>query len=557
MIELNCGECGKVLRVADRYRGQSGRCNGCGAIVNVPSSDTTVPCTDSEEDFVGGAAETLTDSISDPIIHDPTQAQADQTVIYDNRFKFGLLGSITLFVGVFAPIVSLPIVGSINYLSNGKGDGVLVLVLALISFALVFSRKYKGLWITSLASIGLLLFTFINFQLRISGLKDELQTDLEDNPFAGMADVMISSTQLQWGWALLVVGSGLLIASAAMKEKNGESTIELPKLQEKSMAILTRMLSLRTKHFRVLLGVGLGVVVIAILVVFKSSILASLGTPSPAARSVSTLPEGTGSTTETGQRNEDIDSQVIGEIEETGPLNEDNDSQVISEIEGIHRELREIAELRLFAVIGARFYFVENTFSEEPVIEITVLNKTAYPVSRAYFYGTLKSPGRSVPWLEDSFSYEIRGGLEPGEEATWKLAPNIFGEWADAPKNRNDMVLYVQTTRIDGANGEPIIDFITNDDYRKRELELNARLTELQKVLPGYTPTQRPTHIPEPPVAVRSEPETTTPAVTGNVYTFDGEYHASKDCSKITSTPGMMKGEAALKRKLTPCDVCY
>jgi hypothetical protein len=49
------------------------------------------------------------------------------------RQLIGFLGSALLFLGVFLPIVKLPIVGDLNYFANGRGDGVLVLVLAVIS----------------------------------------------------------------------------------------------------------------------------------------------------------------------------------------------------------------------------------------------------------------------------------------------------------------------------------------------------------------------------------------------------------------------------------------
>jgi hypothetical protein len=54
----------------------------------------------------------------------------------------GLIGSIVLFIGVFTPIVSVPIMGNMNYFQNGKGDGTIVLVLAVISLILVLAKKY-------------------------------------------------------------------------------------------------------------------------------------------------------------------------------------------------------------------------------------------------------------------------------------------------------------------------------------------------------------------------------------------------------------------------------
>lgn len=36
MVELNCPKCGKTLRIPDEYRGQTGKCNGCGTAISVP-----------------------------------------------------------------------------------------------------------------------------------------------------------------------------------------------------------------------------------------------------------------------------------------------------------------------------------------------------------------------------------------------------------------------------------------------------------------------------------------------------------------------------------------
>jgi hypothetical protein len=57
----------------------------------------------------------------------------------------GLVRSAVLFIGVFTPIVGLPIVGTRNYFQNGQGDAVIVLVLALISLLLTLAKRYRGL----------------------------------------------------------------------------------------------------------------------------------------------------------------------------------------------------------------------------------------------------------------------------------------------------------------------------------------------------------------------------------------------------------------------------
>ncbi|MDL1970721.1 MAG: hypothetical protein LWW94_07070 [Candidatus Desulfofervidaceae bacterium] len=131
----------------------------------------------------------------------------------------GLIGSIILFIGVFTPVMSIPVVGNMNYFQNGKGDGTIILIFAIISVILLLTKKYKGLWFTGLGSIGIMLVTFINFHYRMSQVKAQMEAELAGNPFRGLADIALQSVQLQWGWALLIVGAILIIASAAMKEE--------------------------------------------------------------------------------------------------------------------------------------------------------------------------------------------------------------------------------------------------------------------------------------------------------------------------------------------------
>lgn len=75
------------------------------------------------------------------------------------------------------------------------------------------------MWLTGVGSLAVLVFTFINFQMRMADAKKQMELELADNPFRDLADMALQSVQLQWGWALLIVGSVLLIVSAAMKDK--------------------------------------------------------------------------------------------------------------------------------------------------------------------------------------------------------------------------------------------------------------------------------------------------------------------------------------------------
>ena len=139
------------------------------------------------------------------------------------------------------------------------------------------------------------------------------------------------------------------------------------------------------------------------------------------------------------------------------------------------------AQLAQFKVTRSRFYKQQSSnrfLGPEPVIELDVTNGTSSAVSRAYFRGTIASPGRQVPWLTDTFNYEISGGIEPGESVSWALAPNQFTDWGkvEAPE---DAVFTVEVYRLDGPDGKALYDA---SGLSERELQ---RLTSLQEKFGG------------------------------------------------------------------------
>jgi hypothetical protein len=152
--------------------------------------------------------------------------------------------------------------------------------------------------------------------------------------------------------------------------------------------------------------------------------------------------------------------------------------QAMGEIDELNKkkEIADIAktELSKFQVTRSRFYKREEQFgSPQPIIEITLKNGTAAAVSRAYFEGTIASPDREVPWFKDTFNYSISGGIEPGEEKSVTLAPNMFLKWGsvNAPE---DAIFTVTVEQLDGADEETLF---TTKDFTESE---RNRLSELK-----------------------------------------------------------------------------
>ena len=128
----------------------------------------------------------------------------------DNK-TLALTGSGLLFVGAFMPIVSMPIVGSLNYFQNGRGDGVLIVILAAATAFLAMTGRTRHVLWTGLVAAALLAFTFIRFQTKMSEARANMDAELADNPFRGLAEAAMGSVQLQWGWAVLLIAAGLVI----------------------------------------------------------------------------------------------------------------------------------------------------------------------------------------------------------------------------------------------------------------------------------------------------------------------------------------------------------
>ena len=64
----------------------------------------------------------------------------------------------------------------------------------------------------------MLISVLISFQTKIAEMKSQINTELAGNPFKFLGDIAVQSVQIQWGWALLFIGSVLIITAAAIKE---------------------------------------------------------------------------------------------------------------------------------------------------------------------------------------------------------------------------------------------------------------------------------------------------------------------------------------------------
>lgn len=49
-------------------------------------------------------------------------------------------------------------------------------------------------------------------------MQSQFKQTMANNPFAGLGDAMFSTIQIQWGWAVLLIGAVIVTSTALLKE---------------------------------------------------------------------------------------------------------------------------------------------------------------------------------------------------------------------------------------------------------------------------------------------------------------------------------------------------
>ena len=128
------------------------------------------------------------------------------------RQMMGVAGGLLLIVGVFVPIVSVPVVGGINVLTANLVVGGLLILIGAYSAVRAAKNDFRFLtWNAygSLVVIGLLaVMMFAN-----------AVAPPEEVEGAGMGEAMMQVTTFQWGWVVLLFGAFLLIAAGHVRDE--------------------------------------------------------------------------------------------------------------------------------------------------------------------------------------------------------------------------------------------------------------------------------------------------------------------------------------------------
>ncbi|MBX3429709.1 MAG: hypothetical protein KF779_09015 [Hyphomonadaceae bacterium] len=128
--------------------------------------------------------------------------------------NLALAGAVLLIVGLFVPIVSVPVFGNINLITNANAAGLALLALAVLTAALAAKPNTleQVLW-PGLAAVAVISYSFVTLLLRLAAMRQSVR-DLDGNPFAGFVQGAMASIQVQWGWLPLAGGASLVLYAA-------------------------------------------------------------------------------------------------------------------------------------------------------------------------------------------------------------------------------------------------------------------------------------------------------------------------------------------------------
>ena len=137
------------------------------------------------------------------------------------KLILAVVGTVALSLGVFSPFLTVPVVGAVNLFNQGKGSGVLLIILAGVGLVTALLRRWSWLWVVAGAAGGVLLYTYLTVYFGMLGAQEAAKIGLADNPFGGLGQMFLGAIQISWGLPLMVLGVLLLGLSAGLPNETG------------------------------------------------------------------------------------------------------------------------------------------------------------------------------------------------------------------------------------------------------------------------------------------------------------------------------------------------
>ena len=141
----------------------------------------------------------------------------------------GIIGSLLLILGVFIPLVKIPIVGGITFYDNSKLEAIIVIAIAVVSVFLVVAKRYILLWISGIALLAVVSVRGIQTIQKLYSAKSTAEKIFGEKLTAKitgkLTNVAIDHVHISWGLIFLIVGAILIILCALLATRERKRAI--------------------------------------------------------------------------------------------------------------------------------------------------------------------------------------------------------------------------------------------------------------------------------------------------------------------------------------------
>jgi hypothetical protein len=130
------------------------------------------------------------------------------------RRILAVVGSLLLVISPFAPFISAPIFGRITLFQQGKGDGVVLLVVGLVALGLCLFGRFSFLWVSGALGLFEIGNLFYFFYYRLPEVMDNYQRQAGNGVLGSVGQFTLSNVEPDWGAALILIGTLLTLGVA-------------------------------------------------------------------------------------------------------------------------------------------------------------------------------------------------------------------------------------------------------------------------------------------------------------------------------------------------------